>query len=268
MQKISSKQLTRRLIFVFLFFFLPALCWALDMDELKVDFLHGNYRRVIFEGQAEVDRIHLGNTGELNYVLGLSYLKEFKLDQAQNCFRRILNNSNSKFKQEASLALADTYLVSGQFPQAEDAYNKLITDTANSDQKPAVLFRLSQLETKRGNHQKANEYLVKLRKDFPLSSELKALPIDFANTYAPACQPSTNVAAEFGEYSVQVGFFTSSDNANNFKNALLGKGYPAYVENSGAGYRVKVGKFKTQKEALDTEARLSREGFQTKVCPL
>ncbi len=259
-----------KLILVFLAsFVLPGFCWAADMDTLKTDFLQGNYRRVIFEGQAQLSRMHLGNTDELNYILGLSYLKESKLDLAGDCFRSILNNSGSKFKEEASLGLGDTYLVSGQFQQAEDIYNKLIADNSNSSQKPAILYRLSQLEFKKGFHQKGNDYWFKLKRDFPLSPELRVTKgIAFVNTFVAACEPLVNLHAEAGEYSIQVGFFTSSVNANNFKDTLLSKNYPAYVENSGMGYRVKVGKFKSQKEALDLESKLSREGFQTKVCPL
>jgi cell division septation protein DedD len=80
---------------------------------------------------------------------------------------------------------------------------------------------------------------------------------------APVSYPD-NVS---GEYSVQVGFFSSSANANNFKNTLLRKDYPAYVESCGSGFRVKVGKFKSQKEVLDLENKLSQDGFATKVCP-
>ena len=249
-------------------FILPGLCWASDLDALKTDFLQGNYRRVIFEGQAQADRMHLGNVDELNYILGLSYFKESKLDLAQNCFRRILNNPNSKFKPEASLALGDTYLVAGQLQQAEDSYNKLIAGDANSSQKSAVWYRLSQLESKRGDQKKSNDYLFKLKRDFPMSPELRLTRgIAFVNTSAVACEPLVNVQAGVGEYSIQVGFFTSSLNANNFKNTLLSKDYPAYVESFGTGYRVKVGRFKSQKEALDLESKLSQDGFQTKLCP-
>ncbi|MHB8139539.1 MAG: SPOR domain-containing protein [Smithellaceae bacterium] len=248
-----------KFILAFWFFLiLPNFCWALDLDTLKTDFLQGNYRRVIFEGQAQVDRMHPGNADELNYILGLSYFKESKLDLAQDCFRRILSNPNSKFKQEASLALADTYLVAGQFQQAEDIYHKLIAADANSSQKPAIWYRLSQLESKRGNHQKGSDYLFKLKRDFPLSPELK-LTSGIASINIPANQT--------GEYSIQVGFFTNSVNANNFKKTLLNKNYPAYVESFGAGFRVKVGRFKLEKEALELESKLSQDGFQTKVCP-
>jgi len=247
----------------------PGLVWALDAEALKADFLQGNYRRVIFEGQAQASRIHLGGTDELNYLLGLSYLKESKLDLAQDCFRRILNNVNSKFQEEARLGLADILLVSGQLPQAETAYNKLLADIPNTRQKAAVWYRLSQLESRRGNHQKSNEYLLKIKRDFPLSPELRAAKgITFINTSVEVCQEPSGLTRESGEYSVQVGFFTNSANASNLKAVLISKDYPAYVENSGAGYRVRVGKVKSQKEAQDLESRLARDGFQTKVCPL
>jgi tetratricopeptide (TPR) repeat protein len=243
--------------------------WAFDLDALKADFLQGNYRRVIFEGQAELSRIRFGNADELNYIVGLSYIKEAKLDLAQDCFRRILDNSASKFKAEAGLALADTYLVSGKFQEAEAAYHKLISDSINSPQKPAVLYRLSQLESRRGNYQKSSEYLTKLKRDFPLSPELRGSKgIVVVGPSVGECEPALNSSAEGGEYSIQVGFFTSSANANNFKDTLLSKNYPAYLEDAGSGYRVKVGKVKSRQEALDLEDRLIRDGFQTKICPL
>jgi tetratricopeptide (TPR) repeat protein len=246
------------ILFFLIVFVLPDSCWAFDLDTLKTDFLQGNYRRVIFEGQTQVDLMSSGNTDELNYILGLSYLKESKLDLAQDCFRRILSNSKSKFKKETSLAMADTYLVSGQFQQAEDIYSKLIVDDFNSNQKPAILYRLSQLEFKKGVFQKGSDYWLKLKRDFPLSPELR-LTKGIASINIPA--------NDSGEYSIQVGFFTNSVNADNFKNKLLSKNYPAYVENFGAGFRVKVGRFKLQKEVLDLERKLSGDGFQTKICP-
>lgn len=250
-----------------LFWALPA--WAFDLEALKTDFLQGNYRRVIFEGQAELSRLHFGNADELNYILGLSYLKESKLDLAQGCFRRILSVSGSKFKEDASLSLADTYFVSGELNEAEAAYQRLISDNANSPYKSAVLYRLSQLESRRGNHQKSSEYLVKLKKDFPLSPELKSTKsIPVITPSVGECEPDKSITQDTGGYSVQVGFFTSNANANNFKETLSGKNYPAFVEDAASGYRVKVGKVKSRQEAQELEDRLNQDGFQTKICPL
>ncbi len=242
-------------------FIAPVICWAADLDSIKVDFLQGNYRRVIFEGQAQISHLSGADAVELNYILGLSYLKEAKLEQAQGCFKQVLAASSDKFKSQAELGLADTYLTGGRFQEAEDIYKKIITDNPGSTQEAAILYRLSQLEFKKGNNQLGNDYLSKLRRDFPLSPELR-LNRGLVLIDTPAPQ-----AKDTGEYSVQVGFFTSSSNANNLKNKLLNVNYPAYVENIGAGYRVRVGKFKNQSEALDLESKLSKEGFQTKICP-
>lgn len=254
-----------KLLFVFLIFFIiPVIARAADLDSLKADFLEGNYRRVIFEGQALVDRADLGGAEELNYILGLSYLKEGKLEQAQDCFKRILVVSSNKFKTRASLGLADTYLMAGKFQEAQDIYAKLINDDPSSSQKAAILYRLSQLEFKKGNIQQGNDYLMKLRKDFPLSPELR---LEKGLSLITPITPPVLPVNDSGQYSVQVGFFTNSSNANILKNKLLAENYPAYLEDSGAGFRVKVGRFKSQKEVLDLESKLSKEGFQTKVCP-
>jgi tetratricopeptide (TPR) repeat protein len=256
------------LVLMVLFIF-PVICWAAQLDALKVDFLQGNYRRGVFDGQAELERRKTGKSDEMDYILGLMYLKKFKFDIVENWFWRIFNNFASKIYREANLSLADTYLVCGNFQPAEDLYNKLISDDPSSRQKPAVWYRLSQLEAKRGNHQKSNDYLLQLKRDFPLYPELRVTKgISWMSAPVIVCDPLVSTQPGSGEYYVQVGFFSSSLNAHNFKNKLLSKNYPAYVENSGSGYRVKVGRCQSQQEALDLESKLSQDGFATKICPL
>ncbi|MFA6358067.1 MAG: SPOR domain-containing protein [Candidatus Omnitrophota bacterium] len=250
-----------KIYFIILSLIFPAICWAADLDTLKADFLQRNYRRVIFEGQAQSNRLNIGAPDELNYILGLSYLKENKLEQARVCFSRILNGPSGKFKPQASLGLADTYLLEGKFSEAKDIYTKLIVDDSNSKQKAAVLYRLSQAEFKQGNNQQGNDYWFKLKKDFPLSPELK-LSKGF-EIIRKNLDISVN---ETDGYSVQIGFFSNRINANKLKDRLLVKGFSAYIDSSVGGYRVKIGKFKTQNEAQDLEAKLSSRGYQTKVC--
>jgi len=247
---------------IFLVFFIsPVFLWAANLDNIKADFLQKGYRRVIFESKPLVNSISISGNEELNYILGLSYLKEGNLEQAQNCFKRILSSLSKKFKVQANLGLADTYLLSGRLDTAQEIYDKLIKDDANSHCQAAVLYRLSQLEFKKGNIRQGNDYLSKLKKDFPLSLELRLTKgLSLMTIAAPAVMYSN-------EYSVQVGFFSNSINANNFKDKLLSKDYPAYLEEAESGYRVKVGRFKTQNEAFDLESKLSQEGFQTKIRP-
>ncbi|MDP2044030.1 MAG: SPOR domain-containing protein [Candidatus Omnitrophota bacterium] len=251
----------RKIIPLFIFcasIFFPVFCWPAELDALKADFLRGNYRRVILEGQAQVERINLRGSDELSCILGLSYLKESDLAAARESFKRVLRNSSGKFKTQANLGLADTYLIGGQFQEAENIYNKLIDEDPNISLKAAILYRLSQSGFKKGNNSQGNEYLSKLKRDFPISLELRL---------TRAIGRIEPIFPETGEYSVQVGFFTNSENADSLKHKLLAKGYPAYVERVGAGNRVRVGRLKARKEALDLENKLTKEGFPTKVCP-
>jgi len=238
-----------------------SLCLAADIEALKIDFLQGNYRRVIFEANEQLSRLNIGNTDELNYILGLSYFKEGDLSLSRESFARILNNKSSKFKNKAGLSLADTYLVSGKFQEAEDIYSQLINESDNNLRAP-VLYRLSQLELKKGNSQKSGEYLSRLRKDFPLSTDLRLGRGIQTSSYA--AEP---LAKETGKYCIQAGFFSNYNNAVRLKDKLIWKNFSAYLEQASGGWRVKVGNFNTQKEALEIEAKLSSEGFQTKLCP-
>lgn len=231
----------------------PVFCWPADMDTLKADFLRGNYRRVIFEGQAAMRR-----SDELNCILGQSYLKESNLSKARECFKEALKNPSSKFKEQAKLGLADTYLLAREYREAEDIYNKLLTEKPNTGLKAVILYRLSQSSLKKGDHRRSNEYLLKLKKDFPLSPELKL------TRGIPQMEASGGGGAD---YSVQVGFFASSANAGNLEEKLCSLGFAAYLEEAAGGYRVRVGRFKSLDEALEMERRLSQKGFPTKVCP-
>ncbi|MDD5692070.1 MAG: SPOR domain-containing protein [Candidatus Omnitrophica bacterium] len=238
------------------FLFFPVFCRAADLESLKADFLQGNYRRVIFEGEAA--RPDIRASDELNYILGLSYLKENNLTRAREEFNRILKNPSSKFKAQAAMSLADTYLISGEYREAEDIYNKLINEEPNTSLKAALLYRLSQAALKKGDHRLANDHLLKLKRDFPLSPELKSTR-GFPHIEAPR--------KDSGVYSVQVGFFANTANADNLRDKLCVLGFSAYVEEAQGGYRVRVGRFKALGEALDMESELSKKGFPTKVCP-
>ncbi len=249
---------TKFILIVLFLFAWPGFSKAASLDSIKADFLNGDYARVIAEGQAQLGRAPRANADELNYILGLSYLNQSKFDLARACFKSILNNSDSKFQEESYLALGDTYLVSGQFTQAEQIYNKIIVDYPNTRQKAAVLYRLSQLGFKQGDQQKGNNYWLQLKSDFPFSPELRL---------NQGLVTASNFVSSDDEYSVQVGFFENSANANNLKNSLLGKNYPAYVESFNNGFRVRVGKFKTKHEALESANKLSQEGLQTKIYP-
>lgn len=179
--------LKNKILPIALIIFIPfSTVFAAELDNLKAEFLRGHYNNVIVEGRAKTDKVSASSVDELNYLVGLSLLKENRFEESQVYFNKVLASSSDKFKERVRLALK---VKSPQSPKVE------------------------------------------------------------------------------GEYSVQVGFFSSSDNADKLKDKLQSMDYPAYVEAFGSGYRVRVGKFKTLKEAQELESKLSQDDFQTKLCP-
>jgi tetratricopeptide (TPR) repeat protein len=246
--------------------------YCLNLDKIKTAYLSGDYKTSISDGE-KILLTSVNHTGfdELYYYLGLSYLKESNFVRSEDMFGRILSEfKNSKFTNQAKLALGDTYFLQGDFSKAEGYYKELL-GSANAGLKPSVLYRLNQLMLKNGNSAKAKEYLEKLKQDYPFSLEAKlnkevniALKQPEPET-VPADSPSGTV------YSVQVGFFSSKENALNLSEELAKKDFPAYLEEEAASdktsYRVKIGKFKTQQEAEELGKKLSQAGYSTKICP-
>jgi tetratricopeptide (TPR) repeat protein len=239
-------------------FTLPGAIFAAGLDSVKADFLQGNYRRVIFEAGPQSGHFSIQWADELEYLLGLSYLKEGRLDSAQECFRSIINNPISKMREAALLSSADADMIRGKFKRPERVYRKILEDNPGTKFKASVLYRLSQLEALKGDKHRCEEYLSKLKREFPLSLDLRQ---------AKGFPVMTELAKQADEFSVQVGFFANISNAVNLKNKLLAADYPAYIEGGSSGYRVKVGKFKERGDALTAENRLSRQGYPTKIVP-
>ncbi len=77
---------------------------------------------------------------------------------------------------------------------------------------------------------------------------------------SPKPQPAVSEAA--GDYAVQVAALNVRDEADAIAKRLTTKGYPAYVVPPGNGavmYRVRVGRFKTRRDAEPVFAKLQKE---------
>jgi len=87
---------------------------------------------------------------------------------------------------------------------------------------------------------------------------------------AKAEKPKSAPSSRRGLYSVQVGYFGVRENAYNLQDALKKKNYDVFIETvkkrSGTGYRVLIGSYRTQDEALKDMKRIkSREGIEVSV---
>jgi tetratricopeptide (TPR) repeat protein len=238
-----------------------AKCFALDLKKIRVYFLNQDYKQAITEGEKLLGQPGHAEKGieELYYLLGLSYLKEENYLRASDIFEIILKEyKNSPLKEQAELGLADTFFLRNDFPRAQSGYQQFVIAYSGSRFLPLVYSRLSQCASKLGNIQEAKGYQAKLTSGSRLDPE-----VNYDLAYY-------SLNADY--YSVQVGSFSQEANAKNLIQKLTSLGYQAYIEETGAsikekGFRVRVGKFASRKEAVDTEAKLIQQGYPTRICP-
>jgi tetratricopeptide (TPR) repeat protein len=255
----------RNLLFLLIFILsMSTRVYALDIDQVKIYLLKGDYKAAIQEGEKVLAQASANSPkiDELHYVLGLSYMKDGNLLRASDIFEIVINEyKKSPFRQEAMMGLGDVYLLQGNFSKAEETYKVILKEDPNTKLKSQIYYRLSQSGFKKGELEEGRIYLTKVKDQSLQTPELKdkenscSLPQDLADVY----------------YSVQVGAFSQESNAHNLVKKLTSKGYPAYVEElknqSKAKYRVKVGRFKERTAVVDLQAKLSGEGYPTKICP-
>lgn len=257
--KISKKIL----LSLFILLALTAYAYSLNLDKIKIYFLKGDYREAIAEGEKLLAKSpHSKVEDELYYILGLSYLKEGNLLRASDIFEIVMKEfKDSKFEEEAILGLGDTYLLKGDLEKAQWYYEELVRNRPHSKLLAQAYSRLSQIGFKKGDRGQGKEYMDKLRHDFPLNPESKM------DADLPVFQDGLLEVY----YTVQVGSFSNSRNAKNLSQILLNKGYAAYIEEINSSgkttYKVRVGKLRLRKEAVDLEKRLTQEGYPTKIFP-
>jgi outer membrane protein assembly factor BamD (BamD/ComL family) len=242
-----------------LFFFSFAFsCYALNLDTAKAYFLKGDYASVINE--CENILATAGSSSELEelyYILALSYMKQGNLLRASDIFEIILKEfKDSKFREKALMGLGDVSFLKLDYDNAQNQYKQVLEVNPNSKLKSIVLFRLAQCSIKKGNWQEAKGYLDALKKDYPLSFEARL---------------AKDLAQHGAYFTIQVGAFSKTTNANNLCAGLNDKGYPAYVQEveseQAKTFRVRVGKLATLAQAKELEKKLIDDGYPTKIYP-
>jgi len=244
--------------FTFFFFICIFSCFAIDLDKIKSDFISGDYKAAIKEGEDILaEAKHSRNLDEVYYFLGLSYLKDGNYLRAWDIFEIIIKEyKDSRFVSEARLGTGDAHFLMGNFDKARQVYNDLLG--ANYANKADLYFRLIQCAVKLDDTASVKLYREKLAKEFPLYND------------APLTPESPQGTDSFS-YSVQVGVFSREVNALNLSKQLNKKGFNSYIEKINSAdktvFRVKVGRLQKRAEALVLADKLSLEGYSVKVCP-
>ena len=238
-----------------------------DIGYAEKLFMEGKYERAV----AELDKfIEIRSSGreEAYYLKGLSMLKMSRFEDARYNFGKVISGSHwSKRAFDAAVGIGDSYFLEGNTSRALQQYEDILDKYARDRNLPLVYHRIGNCYGKLGDDGKAKEYFDRFKKASPMSFESRFI----------ANQPPTAVSAakpappngRTGYFSVQVGYFKSSTNAEKLSDKLKKQGYDSYVESlSDSGdmyYKVKAGKCRTKEDAKSLASRLRGLGYNTKI---
>ena len=201
---------------------------ALNLDSLKINFLRGDYKAAIAEGEKILaGQSQTKESDELYYFMGLSYLKEGNYLRASDIFEIILNEFNkSSFKEEAQLGLADSYFLKEDFPKAQYYYQQLLSQKPESKYHAIASERLSQIEIRTGQAEGIS-YTVQAG---AFKSKLNATRLmqKLISNKFPAYMEELN-SGDSVSYRVRIGKMSQLKEAQELKEELEKKGYPAKI---------------------------------------
>jgi len=226
------------------------------MRKVEKAFMEGDYEEVVRISKSySMHRSKIND--ELEYMTGRALLKLGRLDEARNCFTRVVNYSNrDDLLDESYLGLADSYYLEGDYRKATEHYEKVLRYFPDSDDKPAVYYRLGECYGKSGNKPGSIESYDKIVRLFPDSLEAKILKGERSSSIT---------------YSVQVGSFKKWGNAKKLHDELRGKGFDVNIHTTVAGpsrfYRVRVGQYGKLSDAEDMARDLRNKGYPVKIYP-
>ncbi len=232
--------------------------WALDdMSSLQAAFLRGEYDEVVVRTRELLNRPDSAQRDELLYLQGISAVKLKSLQLASSTLQRLLEEyPNSSWILPGSVALGETYEMSGDLEKAAALYEKLLADEKSKAMRSQIAFRLGQVRQSLGQWDRSKEAF----------QQAAVGPDSWAASQAKELLQTGDFC-----FSVQLGAFKSRENAVRLKSELERRGYSAEVSETIAQgnrlYRVRVGRFSARQEAEQQAERLRNEGFPGKVVP-
>jgi tetratricopeptide (TPR) repeat protein len=218
-------------------------------------YIKGDYKKAVDTCRILARDRFLGEEGR--YIMGLSFLKLRNYQQARENFKFVIENyRDSDIKEQLFLGVADSYYLQGDYDKAESYYKSLLRDFPGADYASVAYLRLAISQRKQGKWQESESCFNKLIRDYPTSMEVEPAKkyLQKRNTF----------------FTVQAGAFGKNNNARRFMSSLKDKGYDAWIEKAYEKdkliYRVKVGNFKTSKEAETKARQLEKDGYSVRVC--
>lgn len=169
------------------------------------------------------------------------------------------------FAQTEALKKIETLILQDRYAEAEKECRKVLTHHRQGDARAKAHYLLGLSCLKQNKFSQARENFSIVLRKFKRSKFCDLATI--AREHIDECKQGKHLGNSY--FSVQVGCFSSRQNAKRLRDELIDLGFQAYILELGGEnlYRVRVGKFDTRLRAELLEQQLRSEGYSTKVCP-
>ncbi|MBU1042859.1 MAG: SPOR domain-containing protein [Candidatus Omnitrophica bacterium] len=251
----------RKYIFLAIVFFslnLGAVTYAYTakLDQTVKLMLKNDYYAAIDECNRLETNLSGHDKREMLYLKGDCFAQLENYEQARDIFRQALKQTKEEHSTKIYIAIADTYFMQHGYDKAISIYKQLL-EKKETDYEAALLFKLGKAFQKNSKWTQSKYYFDLLEKKYPQSFERKIVD-------------NSSVGGNF--FTIQVGCFSSPENADKLSKDLLSKGYEVFVtpfdSNGNKLYRVRVGEFVSLIAAEHTEQELKdKEHLPTHIFP-
>lgn len=247
------KNFTCFVLTTFLLLVVPLSSYSGSLDRAKEAYLYGDYNEAIRICQ-EIVEIKLSD--EVLYFLALSYFKLGEYEKARDYFRYLLKEfKHSSVYETALVKLVDTYFLENNLDKAEGLYRSILEKYPSLNYKPLVYLRLAQVSAKKGRWSEEKKYLTLITENYKGSVESKL---------------AQRLSQRGYFFTIQVGAFSKRDNALTYSREFKYK-YPVYIveeeDQDLVLYKVRVGKYKTRKQAEEIYQELAEKGYPARIYP-
>ncbi len=203
-------------------------------------------------------RLSRDDAARAGYYLGLSYLRLGDYPQAYDAFKKVVNERpSSEIYEKAYIGVIDTLYMQGSYENALKEAVSLMNKHRHSEIMGLIYLKVARSNLRLARWGKAHEFLEKIITEYPQSFESGV---------------ARQLLEEKQYFTVQVGAFTEKPRAERLTQDLIGRKEYAYTVETTAPngklfYRVRVGRMTALKEALALEAKLSALGYPTRIYP-
>ncbi len=231
---------------------------AEEISDLERLILKEDYSKGVNCGKKLLNQSFSSNKRrKIYYLTGLSYLKLGSSVKAKRCFEKAITKKADSLTLNSIIGIADAYYAEKQYLDAIKRYDYILSKYKNTGNEANVCFKLARSYLKTGGWRDSEKHFRRTEKQYHLSFE-SGLARDILKENA-------------FYFTVQVGSFGNSLNADKLCRKLKKRKYPVFVDKiineSMTFYRVRIGKFNTKKEACLQEQKLKKIGLPTRIYP-